>query len=186
MTKKLKFTEVKPDPAIRLDLGAGKGAQTPDGFIPVDKNAFKGVKVVDLTKRWPWKSGSVDEVNCSMLVNYLTPSERVHFFNELYRVMKVDAKARFITPMWSAQRGYVDIRSHYPPVSEGFYHTLSKAWRDAQNEVDTFGFTCDFDAVMGYGLHPAITTRNDEYQRDAVSWYKEAAQDLIATLTKRA
>ena len=54
--KKLKFTEVKPDPAIRLDLGAGKGAQTPDGFIPVDKHAFTGIKVVDLTKRWPWKA----------------------------------------------------------------------------------------------------------------------------------
>jgi predicted SAM-dependent methyltransferase len=198
-TKKLKFTESKPDPSVRLDLGAGKGAQTPDGFTPVDKHAWKGVKVVDLCSkvnvldpfkpvqflRWPWKSNSVDEVHSSMLIHYLTPAERVHFFNELFRVMKPGATARFITPMWSAQRAYVDVQAQWPPVSEGFYHTLSKAWRDAQNSVDTSGLTCDFDAVMGYGIHPAITTRNEEYQANAVAWSKEAAQDLIATLTKR-
>ena len=183
--KKLKFTESKPDPSVRLDLGAGKGLQTPEGFIPVDKNPWKGIKVVDLTQRWPWKANSVDEVNCSMLVHYLTPAERVHFFNELYRVMKPEAKAKFITPMWSAYKAYIDLQAHWPPVSEGFYHTLSKAWRAGQNCVDTSGFTCDFDAVMGYGLHPAIVGRNEEFQREAMSWNKEAAQDLIATLTKR-
>jgi len=185
MVKKLKFTESKPDPSVRLDLGAGKGLQTPEGFIPVDKNPYKGIKVVDLTQRWPWKANSVDEVNCSMLVHYLTPAERVHFFNELYRVMKPEAKAKFITPMWSAYKAYIDLQAHWPPVSEGFYHTLSKAWRAGQNCVDTSGFTCDFDAVMGYGLHPAIVGRNEEFQREAMSWNKEAAQDLIATLTKR-
>jgi len=194
MVKKLKFTESKPDPSVRLDLGAGKGLQTPEGFTPVDKNPWKGIKVVDLTQRWPWKANSVDEVNCSMLVHYLTPAERVHFFNELYRVLKPGeieengekrGRARFITPMWSAYKAYIDLQAHWPPVSEGFYHTLSKAWRAGQNCVDTSGFTCDFDAVMGYGLHPAIVGRNEEFQREAMSWNKEAAQDLIATLTKR-
>jgi hypothetical protein len=192
MVKKLRFVESKPDP-VRLDLGAGKGLQTPDGFIKVDKIPGKGIKVVDLTKRWPWKANSVEEVHCAMLLQYLTPSERVHFFNELYRVIKpgqIDengqqrGRVRIITPMWSAQKAYVDIGVQWPPVSEGFFHTLSKGWRNGQNCADVSGFTCNFDAVMGYNIHPAVAVRNEEFQREAASWSKEAAQDLIATLTK--
>ena len=186
VTRKLKFTEVAAEPKrLCLDLGAGKGAATPEGFIPVDKIPFKGIKVVDLTARWPWRANSVDEVNCSMLLNYLTAKERVHFFNELWRVLKPGAKAQITTPMWSSHRAYIDLQAQWPPVSEGFYHTLSKAWRDAQNSVDTSGLKCDFDATAGYGLHPAIVARNQEYQQNAVMWSKEAAQDLIATVIKR-
>lgn len=181
---KLKFTESKPDTSIRLDLGAGKGLHTPDGFTPVDLVAWKGVKVVDLTKRWPWKANSVDEVHSAMLIQYLTAAERVHFFNELYRVLKPGAKAQVITPMWSANKAYVDVLVQWPPIAEGFYHSLSKAWREAQNCVDRSGLTCDFDVGMGYGLHPAIIPRNQEFQQNEVMWSKEAAQDLCSTLTK--
>lgn len=193
--KKLKYTESKPDTAIRLDLGAGKGRMTPDGFTPVDVAPWKGVQVVDLRKPWPWKANSVDEVNCAMLVHYLTAAERVHFFNELYRVLKpgpitIDdgaskGRVAIVTPMWSSHRAYIDIQAQWPPVSEGFFMSLNKAWREAQNSVDHSGLKCDFDAVVGYGVHPEIITRHEEFRRDAVNWYKEAAQDLHATLTKR-
>lgn len=184
---KLKFSAVKDEPkkGLRLDLGAGKGGATPEGFIPVDKQPFKGITVVDLAQRWPWKSNSVEEVNCAMLIHYLTAAQRVHFFNELWRVLKVDGKALIITPMWSSHRAYLDVQVQWPPVSEGFYHSLSKAWREAQNMVDTSGLKCDFESTAGYGLHPAIVPRNQEYQQNAVQWSKEAAQDLIATVIKR-
>jgi predicted SAM-dependent methyltransferase len=186
MVAKLRFKEAQPEPKlIKLDLGAGKGTTTPEGYTPIDKQAFKGITVADLTKRWPWKSSSVDEVNCSMMLHYLTPSERVHFFNELHRVLKPGAKAQIVTPMWSSHRAYIDLQTHWPPVSEGFYHSLTKLWREAQNCVDSSGLTCDFDAAAGYSLHPAIVTRNQEYQHNAICWWKEAGQDLIATLTKR-
>jgi hypothetical protein len=195
MVKKLKFNESKPDPSVRLDLGAGKGLQTPEGFTPVDKHPWKGIRVVDLTQRWPWKANSVDEVNCAMLLHYLTAAERVHFFNELHRVLKpgtlLDAngqprgRATFVTPMWSSHRAYIDLQAQWPPVGEGFFASLSKPWRAAQNSMDTSGLTCDFEVVVGYGVHPEVMPRNDEFRRDAVTWYKEAAQDLHATLTKR-
>jgi predicted SAM-dependent methyltransferase len=186
MTKKLKFTEVKPEPKLlKLDLGCGKGQQTQEGFVKVDKVPFDGVTVVDLTMRWPWKANSVDEVNCSMLVHLLGQPQRVHFFNELHRVLKPGAKAQIVTPMWSSHRAYIDINAQWPPVSEGFYHSLSKEWRDVQNSVDTSGLKCDFDATVGYLIHPALSTRNQEYQQHALSWNKEAAQDLMASLTKR-
>ncbi len=63
LVKRLKFKEQKPETKLlKLDLGAGKGGNTPEGFTPVDLCKWKGVKVVDLRKRWPWKANSVDEV----------------------------------------------------------------------------------------------------------------------------
>ena len=184
--KKLKFTEHAPEKnLVRLDLGTGKGAKKPDGFIGVDINKWEGVQAVDLRKPWPWKSGTVDEVNADYLIQYLTASERVHFANELYRVLKPGGKAVIIAPHWCASRAYGDLQAHYPPVSEMFFATLNKAWRDAQNRVDTSGLRCDFDHTLGYGLHPQIIPRSVEYQQNAITYWKEAAQDIYATLTKR-
>jgi hypothetical protein len=183
--KATKYKLIEDAQELRLDLGAGKGGLTPDGFTPVDKNAFPGITQVDLTQPWPWADASVDEAHCAMLLQYLSASERVHFFNELYRVLKPGARTQIVTPMWSSQKAYIDVLVQWPPVSEGFYHSLSQAWREEQNEVDTRGFTCDFDVTMGYGMHQDLFARNGEYKQHAIQFWKEAAQDLIVTITKR-
>jgi SAM-dependent methyltransferase len=186
MVKKLKFIEHAPEPELlRLDLGTGKGASRPEGFIGVDINDWEGVEVVmDLRKRWPWKNESVDQVNANYLVHYFTPSERVHFANELYRVLKPGGTATIYVPHWAASRAYGDTGVQFPPVSEMWFMMLSKGWREAQNSVDVSGYTCDFAHTLGYGLHPVIVSRNQEYQQHAVTFWKEAAQDIICTLTK--
>ena len=48
-----------------------------------------------------------------------------------------------------------------------------------------YGLNCDFEAYWDYNRHPAITPRNQEYQQHALSFWKEAAQDIVATLVKR-
>lgn len=186
MVKKLTFTESKEDAKLlRLDLGAGKGGKTPEGFLAVDLVPWKGIKVHDLRQRWPWKANSVDEVNADYLVHYLTARERVHFANELHRVLKPGATAVIKAPHWASAKAYLDLQVQWPPVSEGWFWTLNKAWREAQNCADTSGYHCDFEHTLGYGLHPAILSRNQEYQQHAVSFFKEAAQDIFATLIKR-
>lgn len=181
---KLKFKEAKQPALFKLDLGAGKGANTPEDFTAVDLHKSPDVQQVDLRKRWPWKDESIDEVRCIYLVQYLTAQERVHFFNELHRVLKPGATATFHTPHWCAAKAYTDIRIQWPPVSESFYFTLSKAWREAQNEQDTFGFTCNFEAVIGYGMHPAVSQRHTERAQEQMQWDKEAVQELVVNLTK--
>ena len=132
--KKLKFTEQKEPTKLCLDLGTGKGATCPDGFIGVDLVKHAGVtQVVDLRKRWPWKAGSVDEINASHILQYFTPQERIHFVHELYRVLKVGGKATVITPYWAACKAYGDLTACAPPVSEAWYFRLNKGWREAQN-----------------------------------------------------
>lgn len=184
MVKK-RFVEQPDEPVLlKLDLGCGKGAGTPEGFLKVDKDKHPGVRQVDLRKRWPWKANTVDEVHAAYLLPFLTPKERIHFVNELYRVLKPGAKATIIGGCWSACKSMGDLSTHWPPVSEAWFCRLNKAWRDAQNYNDPDGYTCNFDHTIGYGLHPALVSRNQEYQQHAVSFWKEAAQDMVATLTK--
>jgi hypothetical protein len=178
----LKFKQ-QPE-LVRLDLGAGKGANTPEGFEKIDIVPGSDITVVDLTKRWPWKSNSVDEAQSNYLLQYLTPDERIHWANELYRVLKPGCRCVIFTPHWSAGKAYGDIRVQWPPVGEAWYQFLNKEFRDAQNCVID-GYTCDFECTFGYGLHPAISTRNQEYQQHAATFFKEAIQELVCTITAR-
>jgi hypothetical protein len=155
---------VKPA-ELKLDLGCGRMTPAP-GFVGVDLVKHKGVKfVTDLRTQWPWKAGTVDEVFSRNLINYLTPKYRIHFVNELYRV-------------------YGDLDQQWPPVGEEWLFFLNKEWREA-NAYWAKGYACDFDFTCGYGMHPAIVPKNDEYRQTAISFWKEAAQETVVTLTKR-
>lgn len=168
---------------LRLDLGCGKGL-SPKGWIRVDQVQYKGVKVVhDLTEPWPWADNSVEEVGCRNLINYFQPQQRIFFVNELYRVLKPGAKAQLIVPHWACNRAFGDITQAMPPVAEEWFFHLSKKWRE-ENAYWTTGYTCDFEFTVGYGMHPAVAVRNQEYQREALMFWKEAAQEMVATLTK--
>jgi hypothetical protein len=173
---------------LKLDIGCGKNKR--EGFTGVDQFKMDGVDIVmDVRKKWPWKDGSVEEVHCSHFVEHLTGVERVHFCNELYRVMKKDAKASIITPHWCSNRAYGDFTHQWPPVSEMWFYYLSKDWRESQaphtdSRWNKDGYSCNFACTWGYSLHPSIANRNQEYQQDALTFKKEAAQDIIATMVK--
>lgn len=207
---------------IRIDIGCGKNKRKDGEWIGVDSIAFDGVDVVvnlcekhmvdkpikdsylamrgPEFKPWPWDTDSVDEANCSHFLEHLTNLndkwERVHFFNELYRVLKPGAKCTLTLPHWCSNRYYGD-PTHKEPFSEmGFYY-LSREWRKgdatkgimanaphADKEFNPHGYDCNFVATWGYGLNPAIQSRNTEYQTFALQNYKDAATDMIATLVK--
>jgi ubiquinone/menaquinone biosynthesis C-methylase UbiE len=169
---------------VKVDIGCGK--QKKEGFIGVDIIPFEGVDVVmDAGKdKWPWEDGSVDEVYCSHVVEHFTAEQRVHFVNELHRVLKTKGTALIITPHWASQRAYGDLTHQWPPVSEMWFFYLNKEWRESQAPHNQM-YTCDFDTTWGYGVDPAIQSRNQEYQQYAAQWFKNALTDTIATLTKR-
>lgn len=168
---------------LRLDLGCG--ANKKSGFIGVDARAFPGVdKVVDLTKPWPWADGSVAEVNTSHFVEHLTAEQRIHFVNELYRVLMPDGKATVIVPHWASTRAYGDLTHQWPPVSEMWFHYLSKEWRDKEAPHNDF-YRCDFNITWGYALRGDLMVRNAEYQQFAIQNYKEVCTDIISTWVKK-
>ena len=188
---------------LKLDLGCGPNKR--EGFIGVDALPFDGkVDVVcNLAERepfkpgdnfyeswnnpkfkpWPWESDSVDEVHCSHFLEHLTGSERVPFFNELYRIMRKDAKATITVPHWSSGRAYGDVSHQWPPVVEFFWYYLNRQWRE-QN-APHLAFTCNFECTWGYSIHQAWQVRNQETQMFGVNHYREVAQDMTATVIKR-
>jgi SAM-dependent methyltransferase len=169
---------------VKIDIGCGTKKQA--DHIGVDRIGFPGVDVVmDVGKdRWPWNDGTVDEAYCSHLVEHLKPAERIHFVNELHRVLKPGGKAQIVAPHWCSCRAYGDLTHEWPPVSEFWFYYLAKEWRTA-NAPHNDAYTCDFQATWGYTLHPELMARNAEHQAYAVNHYKEMAQDIVATLTKR-
>lgn len=189
---KPKLQAVAEPVSIKLDIGCGKNKK--EGFTGVDSLSLPGVDVVaDLTQTWPFEDTSVEEANCSHFLEHLTNLngkwERVHFFNELHRVMKPGAKCSLVLPHWASNRYYGD-PTHKEPFSEmGFYY-LSKDWREQQapHSDDRFSpgmYKCDFECTWGYSLHPHLMPRNAEYQQHALQFWKEAAQDIVATMVKK-
>lgn len=183
MAKK-KLQVVEGVQLLKLDLGCGPNKK--DGFIGVDAMQFGGkVDVVhDLRKPWPWADESVEEVNCSHFLEHLNATERIHFVNELYRVLIPGGKAQIVTPHWASNRAYGDMTHQWPPVSEMWFYYLDKNWRAANAPHNDF-YTCDFNCAWGYRLHEAVQVRNQDYQQYAMMFLKEAVQDMICTMVKR-
>ena len=203
-----------PTPLLKLDFGCGPNPR--DGFEGVDQYSFDGkVKHVmqivepihepipagfewmaDVFERkvigykpWPWGDCSVSEAHASHFVEHLTAVERIHFVNELHRVLVPGGKCTLIVPHWGSCRAYGDPTHQWPPFSEFAFYYLKREWRmanaphtDASNWP--LGFTADLDAVWGYGIHPHWQLRNQEAQQFATSWYKEAISDIHCTLSK--
>lgn len=187
--KKLKAVE----PILKLDFGCGLFPK--EGFEGVDILPFDGkVKhVCDLKKPWPWKESSVSEGYCSHYVEHLTSIERIHFFNELWRVLKPDATCLIVVPHWASTRAYGDPTHQWPPFSEFAFYYLNRDWRAANaphTDVKHWpqGFKCHF-AEPTYNWHfnpdPYFLTRNDEYKRYAASYFKDVIADLSGTLTAK-
>jgi SAM-dependent methyltransferase len=181
---------VPPAPLLKLDFGCGPNPR--EGFEGVDVLPFDGKvqHVTDLRQPWPWADASVGEAHSSHFLEHLTAVERVHFVNELYRVLVPGGKCTLIVPHWCSNRAYGDPTHQWPPVSEMWFYYLNREWR-AQNAPHTDrqhwpgGFACDFEATWGYAMHQQIAVKHQEAQQFALQFYKEAAQDMIATLTKR-
>jgi hypothetical protein len=167
---------------VKLDLGCGNNPR--EGFTGVDCRDFGQEIVCDLRGDWKWEDESVDEVYCSHMLEHLTGPERIHFVNELYRVLKTGSACTLVVPHWASGRAYGDLTHQWPPVAEFWFYYLSKTWRD-EYAPHNDGYSCDFDASWGYSLHQNVSMRNQEFQQHALTFYKEAAQDTVATLTKR-
>lgn len=199
---------------IKLDFGCGPHKR--EGFLGVDKTAFVGVDhVVDVVavsrawkwanadyqsgKRedvpvgskfepWPWPDNSVAEAHTSHFLEHLTSDERIHFCNELYRVLVPGGTCQVIVPHWGSCRAYGDPTHVWPPMSEFWFYYLSAEWRNANAPHTDARFVpgmyaCDFAAAWGYNLRGDLGVKNQEFQQFAIANYKEVIMDISATLT---
>lgn len=172
-------------PAVPLRLDLGCGSTPKEGFIGVDVRQFGNVGVVcDLAKQpWPWADSSVDEVHCSHMLEHVPRLERIHFVNELWRVLKPGAKATIITPHWASVRAYADVTHEWPPVVPMFWAYLDAEWRKTTPHLDSI--KCDFHTTHGFASASRLAGQNPERLRYAAENLIDGADDMIATLTKK-
>ena len=202
-------------PIIRLDLGCGpnkKAGFLGVDIMPFDGKVdaicdlrhktwlFENGKIPGLKKQfamsYPVIDGrggfeyalpdeSVTEVYCSHFIEHLEAHERVRFINELYRVLIPGGTCVLIAPYAFSERAYGDLTHKWPPVVGFWFYYLDKGWRAANAPHSGYNPDVDFNATWGYSLHQSLAGRNQEYVQNAILFYKEACQDIQATLTKR-
>jgi len=166
---------------LRLDVGCGK--TTPDGWVGIDAIDFGQKYVHDVRKGLPFEDNSVDEVRSSHFVEHLTGTERIAFFNDLWRVMKDGATALIITPNWSHSCAYGDPTHQWPPMSQWYPLYLHKEWR-AVNAPHA-PYTCHFDHTVAGSWEATLEAKNMEYRTFAMNNWTNSWRDLICTLTCR-
>lgn len=173
-----------------VQICIGVAANVPEGYIVVDTFKHEKVdKVFDPAKKWEWADNSVDEVVCGNFLHRLTAEQRIHFFNELHRVLKPGKQARITTPHWSHEKAYGALDAQWPPVTAFTYFYTSKQWREANAPQFEKAFKCDFEWVLA-GSHDAndewVAFRTQEVKQVYMHRNINTTTDLIATLTKKA
>ena len=107
---------------MKLNLGAND--RRIEGFISVDI-APPADQIVDLSELWPWQDSSVDEVMALDVCEHIDTTEvdgwgmpisgRIHFMNELHRVLKPGARATIETPNAAKGSGFIQDPTHVSP-----------------------------------------------------------------------
>ena len=201
-------------PELKIDLGCGRQKRDGFVGVDIRAYDGVDVVVDLARDRWPWDDNSVTEAYASHIVEHLDDHavelrqttrelvvdgervtvvthaelvrhhERCHFFNELHRVLKPSAKCLVITPHWASNRAYGDPTHVWAPVSEFCFYYLSAEWRKTEAPHCEPLFSCNFQAQWGYNPHPDLLVRAQDVQLYALANFKEAALDMVATLTK--
>lgn len=174
-------TKTKSGKQIKLDIACGQNKK--EGFTGIDIIKMPGVDIVHNLEKYPWpiKSESVEEINCSHYLEHV--SNLFQFFDEIYRVMSIGAKAHILSPYYSSMRAWQD-PTHKHAISEATFLYANKGWRDI-NKLSHYDISADFDFTYGYNIDPYWASRNEEARNFAIKHYWNVVSDIIVTMTKR-
>lgn len=173
--------KVKEPKLLKVDLACGQRKQ--EGFTGIDIWKGPGVDIVhDLSKTpWPFKSSSVDEVYCSHFIEHT--KDLLVFFDELWRILKPEAKALIIAPYYASVRCWQD-PTHLRAISETTFLYANKGWRD-QNGLNHYPVKADFDFTYGYAFKQEWASRAEDARNFALKHYINVVDDIHVTMTKR-
>jgi len=141
---------------MRLNLGCSDRPM--DGFIGVDIAPGPCVdQIVDLAGLWPWETSSVLEVRGHDVIEHI--ADRIHFMNEMHRVMAPGAQALIEVPNATKGSGFAQDpthKSHWCCNSFQYFRAGSFAH---QRLAKSYGITAAFNVL-------SLTERmyQDEYE----------------------
>ena len=175
--------KIQPLAALRLDLGCG--ANKKEGFIGVDLSPSVNPDVLhDLRSTpYPFESDSIEEIHCSHFMEHLDGDEQMAFMNELYRILKLGAKATIIIPYWNSARAWQD-PTHKRPVPEAAFLYYNRQWRE-QNGLLHYPINANFDFIIAYNIsNVRWVNAHEEARQFAMGHYANVIDDTICTITK--
>lgn len=184
---------------LRLNLGASD--RRVEGFISVDI-VEPADQLVDLAEPWPWLDSSVDEVlaydvcehigdcnhimgqnchNCTLgsddEVPIRHPLGRIHFMNELHRVLKSGARATIETPDASRGVGYFQDPTHVSPYCLSTFKYFEQGAFAHGRLGKSYGITAAF-RVIESASHDCGTGEDPRDPRERV-WKIRAVLEAV-------
>lgn len=127
---------------MRLNLGA---ADRPfEGYLSVDLAPPADI-IADLSLAWPWPTSSVDELLAFDIIEHI--ADRIHFMNELHRVMRPGARATIETPNASRGAGYFQDPTHKSPWVLNSFQYYEDGSYAVQRLAKSYGITARFKII---------------------------------------
>lgn len=124
---------------MRLNLGACD--RRVEGFISVDI-CEPADQIADLSQRWPWPDSSVDEVVAYDVIEHI--ENRIHFMNQLHRVLKRGAMATIETPNASKGAGFFQDPTHRAPWCMNSFQYFQAGSFAHKRLAKSYGITAAF------------------------------------------
>ena len=128
--------------SLKLNLGSSDRAFP--GFVAVDM-AMPADMLADLSKPWPWKDSSVDEVRAHDIFEHL-PS-RIQTMNELHRVLKPGGRATVEVPSAAHGAGFAQDPTHVSPWCMNSFQYFQDGSIATKRFSAAYGITARFKIV---------------------------------------
>jgi predicted SAM-dependent methyltransferase len=164
-----------------LDIACGQNKR--EGFVGIDIANVEGVDIVHDLNVYPWpiEDNSVDEVWCSHYIEHVP--DLFKFIDEIYRIMKIGAKATFISPYYSSVRAWQD-PTHVRAISEWTYYYFNQQWREV-NKLTHYPVKADFDIVnFGHAWNQNWVNRSQDAKAFALQHYINVVDDIWGIIQK--
>lgn len=127
---------------LKLNLGALDRAFP--GFLSVDICPPADI-VTDLSQPWPWEDSTVDEVKALDVIEHI--ADRIHFMNQLHRVLKPGARAEIVTPNASRGAGYFQDPTHKSPWCLNSFQYFEEGSFATRRLAQPYGITARFRII---------------------------------------
>jgi SAM-dependent methyltransferase len=163
----------------KLDIASGQRKN--EGFTGID--ITPGVDIVHDLEVFPWpiESESVDEAICNHYIEHT--NDLIGFMEEVYRILKPEAKITIVAPYYSSVRAWQD-PTHKRAISEWSFLYYNKKWRE-ENKLDHYGIKCDFDYCYGFVFNTPWNMKSEEARAFAQLHYINVIADIQVTMIKR-
>lgn len=180
----------KAQKLFRLDLACGNNKQA--DFVGVDliKDGTEADVQHDLSKYpWPFEDNSVDEIFCSHFLEHIPHGDSYNdglfdFFNEVWRIMKPGARARFVVPYYASVRSIQD-PTHHRAIGEPTFLYFNAEWRKV-NRLEHYPIKANFDIEkIDHAVSEEYVGKSQEAVQFAAAHYWNVVNDIAVTLIKK-